>query len=302
MEEKFGKTKTALTVFGVILFLAFLAYVGWGYWSLKQVNRSYRESWYAARSLLDASLQNLAEMKRGNLNLAEALQNERNKVALFDNQLRSLIGQVGDLTGTVGVLDKLSKTDPELLKKYSKVYFLNENYVPVQLALIDEQYIYDKDKPQQIHKQVWPFLEGLLEAAQQNQQDLKVLSGYRSFNTQAKVKSGYKFVYGSGANQFSADQGYSEHQLGTTVDFTTSEIEESLVDFEGTDGYRWLRENAHKYGFIMSYPENNGYYEFEPWHWRFVGRELATKLYNSNQHFYDLSQREIDGYLVKLFD
>ncbi|MEK7495870.1 MAG: D-alanyl-D-alanine carboxypeptidase family protein, partial [Patescibacteria group bacterium] len=64
----------------------------------------------------------------------------------------------------------------------------------------------------------------------------------------------------------------------------------------------WLTENAYKYGFILSYPKQNTYYRFEPWHWRFVGVALATKLHDGNKYFYDLSQREIDQYLVSIFD
>ncbi len=52
----------------------------------------------------------------------------------------------------------------------------------------------------------------------------------------------------------------------------------------------------------MSYPENNDYYEYEPWHWRFVGEDLARYLRNKNKYFYDLEQRKIDEYIPVLFD
>jgi len=60
--------------------------------------------------------------------------------------------------------------------------------------------------------------------------------------------------------------------------------------------------NAHKYGFTLSYPEGNQYYVFEPWHWRFVGEDLARDLKRDERHFYDLDQRAIDGYLLEIFD
>ena len=112
-------------------------------------------------------------------------------------------------------------------------------------------------------------------------------------------------TYGSGtANQFSADQGYSEHQLGTTLDFTTPVIKGALLSFAKTTAYTWMNDNAYKYGFVISYPKQNTYYEYEPWHWRFVGRELATYLHNIDNggYFYQLDQRFIDTYLVKIFD
>ncbi|MDO8660010.1 MAG: M15 family metallopeptidase, partial [Candidatus Parcubacteria bacterium] len=99
-----------------------------------------------------------------------------------------------------------------------------------------------------------------------------------------------------------ADQGYSEHQLGTTVDFTTPKIGGSFEKIDKEPAYQWLLENAHRYGFILSYPEGNSYYQFEPWHWRFVGVNLAIELKKQNINFYDMPQREIDTYLISIFD
>jgi D-alanyl-D-alanine carboxypeptidase len=109
-------------------------------------------------------------------------------------------------------------------------------------------------------------------------------------------------VYGSGANAFSADQGYSEHQLGTAADVTTNTLAGGLDGFDATPAYKWLTANAYKYGFILSYPQGNGYYEYEPWHWRFVGKKLARYLHTTNERFYDLDQRTIDSYLINIFD
>jgi D-alanyl-D-alanine carboxypeptidase len=132
--------------------------------------------------------------------------------------------------------------------------------------------------------------------------DLWVVSAYRSFGDQAALKGQYLTTYGSGANAFSADQGFSEHQLGTTLDFTTKGLGGGLDAFSSTPAYTWLKDNAHKYGFVMSYPPNNAYYVFEPWHWRFVGEKLADDLKDQNAYFYDWDQRKIDGYLVNIFD
>ena len=211
--------------------------------------------------------------------------------------------QILSLGNTVGTLEKLAKTDEELLKKYSKIYFLSENYRPAQLSAIDPKYLFNKEGAQ-IHTQVLPYLETMIEIARGRDIDLLIASAFRSFDTQASLKSEYKVVYGAGtANQFSADQGYSEHQLGTAVDFTTTAVGgTSSSRFQSDPAYRWLLDNAYKYGFALSYPEGNAYYKFEPWHWRFVGVELAKRLYINKEYFYDLGQREIDAYLVKLFD
>ncbi len=143
----------------------------------------------------------------------------------------------------------------------------------------------------------------MLDRAKQNGIEIYVYSGYRPFEEQAALKGQYAVTYGEGtANQFSADQGYSEHQLGTTVDLITPGIGGTLQGFDGTEAYAWLKDNAHRYGFTLSYPKENGYYIFEPWHWRFVGIGLAADLYNSGRNFYDLEQREIDEYLVDIFE
>ena len=216
----------------------------------------------------------------------------------------SFSGQIENISSTVGTLDKLAKTDKELLKKYSKVYFLNENYVPAKLTEVDDSYAFQQSGGNLlIQEQVWSHLKRLMDEAREDDVELLVVSAFRSFDTQASLKSEYKVLYGAGtANQFSADQGYSEHQLGTAVDFTTPEVGASFSKFLSSPAYEWLLNNAYKYGFILSYPENNTHYRFEPWHWRFVGVSLAEDLHDDGKYFYDLDQREIDTYLIKLFD
>lgn len=226
----------------------------------------------------------------------------RKKYTREKAKMSQLSEQVDAIEGKVGTLQKLSETDPELLKKYSKVYFLNENYAPESFAKIDKEYTSNPDEDYLFDAQIWPFLDDLLTAIQDDEVDLKITSAYRSFGSQANLKSTYKMIYGTGANKFSADQGYSEHQLGTTVDFSTSENNAVFSGFEKTAAYEWLLEHAYEYGFILSYPQGNAYYQYEPWHWRFVGRSLAEFLHEENKNFYDLDQREIDQYLISFYD
>jgi LAS superfamily LD-carboxypeptidase LdcB len=246
-------------------------------------------------TLIDSLQQELKITKTERDDFEQKYNEEKRRMDLFSLQIQGI-------QGTVGILEKLSQTDPELLKKYSKVYFLNDNYVPETFIKIESKYTYDSEKDYLIYEKIWPFLQDLLIAAENAGADIKIISAYRSFGTQSGLKSSYTMTYGSGANKFSADQGYSEHQLGTALDFTTPEIGATYLNFEKTPAYQWLLENAYKYGFILSYPENNTYYQFEPWHWRFVGRALAEKLHQEGKNFYDLDQREIDQYLISFFD
>jgi len=237
----------------------------------------------------------LAQAQRENEELSEILEEEQEKISDFEKDIKSI-------TKTVDTLEKLSKTDPELLQKYSKVYFLNEHYSPPELAEINTKFLAEKDEEELIHEEVEPFLDDMLEDALDDGINLKIVSAFRSFGEQSSLKSSYKVVYGAGsANQFSADQGYSEHQLGTAIDVTIA-ISTAFVNFESTAAYEWLLDNAYKYGFVLSYPKNNVYYQFEPWHWRFVGEDLARDLDKKNMFFYDMDQRDIDKYLVGIFD
>jgi D-alanyl-D-alanine carboxypeptidase len=244
---------------------------------------------YQATKLALASSTELAE------NLYASLTDEQRRNGDFQNQIE-------DLNDTVDELDKLANTDPELLDKYSKVFFLSDNYVPKALTGISDSYLYDSTRNLQFEKNSYYFLRRLMEAAEDDDVDLKIASAYRSFGEQAELKAGYKVVYGSGANAFSADQGYSEHQLGTTVDFTTKSLAGGLDGFSKTPAFAWLEKNAYKYGFILSYPSGNAYYQYEPWHWRFVGKDLADDLRDDDKNFYDLDQRTLDTYLGSIFD
>jgi len=240
------------------------------------------------------------EIALTNSNLAAALSLQAQNVGDIKERLEQ---QVGRVAGTVTTLQKLSTTDPELLAKYSKVFFLSENYAPARLTEIPESYRYSSTKAVSVHSDVWPRLKEMIDAARNSNINLFVSSGYRSFAEQKNLKSDYKVIYGAGtANQFSAEQGYSEHQLGTAVDFLTTGIGGDLDRFEGTPASQWLLANAYRFGFILSYPKNNRYYQYEPWHWRYVGVKLATDLHNQGKNFYDLDQRKIDEYLVNIFE
>jgi D-alanyl-D-alanine carboxypeptidase len=203
-------------------------------------------------------------------------------------------------TAVAAKLKRLSEVDKHVLAKYSKVYFLNEHYAPSGLAAINKKWLANGRAGLRLHRKADPFLDKMFKTMYSNGLSPRIVSAYRSFAYQSKLKAKYKKQYGSGANAFSADQGFSEHQLGTTVDIT--HFVDKMELFEKTGEYAWMQKNAYKYGFVLSYPKSNTYYTYEPWHWRFVGVALATRLHNENKHFYDLSQREINKYLLNMFE
>lgn len=267
-------------------------------------------AWFSRAGLAEAE-EKLAASQLSATELQAKLntvEEERNKLQELLNQAseeNSAFGKrLQDLASSVNLLDKLSKTDRELLQKYSSVYFLSENFVPDPLSPLDDELRARTGGDAMIHGDILPYLRSMMRAAKEDGAPLLVLSAYRSFGEQSAVKSSYKLTYGAGtANKFSADQGYSEHQLGSTIDFVTPENPTSLTtSFSGTSQYKWLLEHAHEFGFVISYPEGNAHFQFEPWHWRFVGVDLARYLHNDGKYFYDLDQREINAYLTRIFD
>lgn len=304
----YGDTMPWLPILSIALITSLLGN-GVFFWRLQQTETALHSTMVEASSqenilhaeLLAASstaadlLATLTTLTEEHEQLADDYRDERDRNEEFEDQIRSI-------TRTVGTLDKLAKIDKELLQKYSKVYFLNENFVPSSIKQIDNDNVLAGRDSQFFHGDALPFLERMITAAKRDDVELKVISAYRSFDMQTDLKGQFTQVYGSGANAFSADQGYSEHQLGTTVDVTDPATAGTFTTFKDTEAYAWLLDNAHEYGFTLSYPEGNSFYIFEPWHWRFVGEDLATYLHNKNLSFYDLDQRTLDSYLIKIFD
>ena len=131
------------------------------------------------------------------------------------------------------------------------------------------------------------------------QTDIEVLglniwiqSGYRSYNFQNGLYNNYVNRDGKdAADTYSARPGHSEHQTGLAFDLNTISS-----DFAYTPEGKWIHNNAYLYGFILRYPEgkeNITGYMYEPWHLRYVGKELAAKLYNNGdwitlEEYFDL--------------
>ncbi|MBQ2956710.1 MAG: M15 family metallopeptidase [Clostridia bacterium] len=127
-------------------------------------------------------------------------------------------------------------------------------------------------------------LEDMFEAALEDGIELLGVSGYRSYYTQKTIyerrleEMGEKHV-----SRYNAKPGHSEHQTGLAMDVGCPGYTDLTERFAKTDAYKWLRENAHLYGFIIRYTkdgEEETGYAFEPWHVRYVGDE-ATAIWES---------------------
>lgn len=136
------------------------------------------------------------------------------------------------------------------------------------------------------------FME-LKQAAYLDGIEINFMSGFRSYEEQIEVYKGWNEVYSDGqADRVSARPGHSEHQLGLAIDVNSIEF-----TFADTKEGKWLAENCYKYGFIIRYKEGTEHitgYMYEPWHIRYLGKELAEEV-----HFSGLTLEEylgIDSY------
>ena len=115
-------------------------------------------------------------------------------------------------------------------------------------------------------------------------------SAYRSEDYQATLYNGYVEQYGQAeADTISSRPGYSDHQTGLAADISDHDGATYLTqDMEYTPEGEWLKDHAHEYGFIMRYPkgkEDITGYAYEPWHFRYIGVDYATAIYNVDEFY-----------------
>ena len=122
---------------------------------------------------------------------------------------------------------------------------------------------------------------------------LTAVSGFRSSSYQSNLY--YNSLRKNGAaytNKYFAKPNHSEHQTGMAIDISAKSVGYDLVErFKNTKEGKWLAKNAHKYGFILRYKEGrekDAGFAFEPWHFRYVGEDVASYIYKNNLILEDL--------------
>jgi D-alanyl-D-alanine carboxypeptidase len=128
-------------------------------------------------------------------------------------------------------------------------------------------------------------LAALREAAATNGTPLGIVAAYRSYAQQADLYERRVSELGdSEAGSRVARPGHSEHQLGTTIDVTTEGETDVDQSWGATPAGQWVATHAHEFGFLLSYPPDGSdatCYDYEPWHLRYVGRDLAAAVIES---------------------
>jgi D-alanyl-D-alanine carboxypeptidase len=168
----------------------------------------------------------------------------------------------------------------------NKEYRLPEDYEPTDLINLTDVGVINSNASRVRSIIVASLLE-MVKAMKAAGVNYVVSSGYRSFLTQYGTYNYWiDYYHGdvSKADEISARPGYSEHQLGTTMDIVTGENGYVFDGYETTKLAKWLDANAYKYGFIMSYPKDKESitgYAHEGWHYRYIGVENAAKVKQS---------------------
>jgi len=166
---------------------------------------------------------------------------------------------------------------------------LHKNYVPnnlVEIEHIEIEKIEDINLVPKVSYIVFPYFIKMCFAARKEGFNIVINSGYRSYEDQQEIWNYYLEEIGLEETiKRVAPLGASEHQTGLAIDIGFIINGEYVSVEDRVEESKWLQENAHKYGFILRYPkdkEDITGYNYEPWHYRFVGVELATKLYEED--------------------
>lgn len=182
-----------------------------------------------------------------------------------------------DFYKNIKIIENPNRLDV-LVNKNNK---LPKNYIPNNLEVLDVKYAYEN---KYLQKEAKENFEKLSKDAALLGYKIIATSTYRTYDYQSELYDFYVKEKGlKYADNCSARPGHSEHQTGLAVDVEGSNA--SYDDFEESIEFNWMRENAHKYGFILRYPKGKEHitgFKYEPWHYRYIGKEIATIIYNKN--------------------
>lgn len=185
----------------------------------------------------------------------------------------------------------IQEDDTDVTMLINKFYALPEGYVPADLVPLDKYACVQggdfscQDVEQiELRKEVYDAYIEFCDAASKENINIRAIAGYRSYDYQAGLWNYNASVYGEAyADEYYARPGQSEHNSGLCVDITFNGY--NYNEIENYDGYEWILNNAHKYGFILRYPKDKvdvTRYGYESWHFRYVGKEAAKVIYDND--------------------
>lgn len=200
----------------------------------------------------------------------------------------------GEMVGSVTSTSSFESSLPlELTTIGSKQYLvdkshrLDSSYVPENLTT---PYLNSSTDVIQLEEECGNQAKAMKDAASNEGIALIVSAGYVSYKEQDELyKSTVSLVGETQASTTIPEAGCSENQLGLAIDFTSDASQASpTLDFANSDAYAWLVQHAHEYGFILRYPEGKESitgYSYMPWHYRYVGVDVATAIYEKGADY-----------------
>jgi len=184
-----------------------------------------------------------------------------------------------------------------LIKNIEQIPFINLNFQAeknqdnrilghLPYAEIPKEKLVQIEPNIEVHIDMRDSLLNMRKEARKDGIYLVFLSGYRSINLQKDIFYSLKSIRNQEAAErarVSAPPGYSEHSTGFAIDIgdATQRETDFEKDFENTDAFRWLKKNAAKFHFKLSFNKDNKYIDYEPWHWRYEGSIEALKVFES---------------------
>lgn len=205
------------------------------------------------------------------------LNNEMSLEAGYFNQIEQVNGK------------NIIKNPLNVLALVNKQYALPDGYIPNDLVRPNVMFSFGNQDIEKsyMRKEAAQALEKMFLDAQSSGLTLQAVSGYRSFERQVALFDAEVSRVGRDlAVQAVAVPGNSEHQTGLAMDISSESANLNLSEqFESTEEGKWLAANAHRFGFILRYPKGKEAitgYQYEPWHFRYVGEKAAKLIFKKN--------------------
>lgn len=207
---------------------------------------------------------------------------------LEDSLLKNKVDYLKDTTYEDQEGKLIVKNTNDILVLANKKRNLPSDYIPEDLVIPNVNFSFKEDIPKRyLKKEAAHALENLFEDGKKNNIILYAVSGYRSYNRQKNLFDNKSNKIGpEEANLLVAFPGQSEHQTGLAMDVSSESANFALEEyFEDTEEGKWLKDNAHKSGFIIRYKKDTTDitgYSYEPWHIRYVGKDVAREIYKED--------------------
>ena len=216
-------------------------------------------------------------------NLERYIEYKNNNPSLSDEDVIIKVNIGLDYKFYTYINDADTSKDYKLL--VNKYYKLGKDYAFNDLEEINSEYFINGNLyVRKLRKDAKEAFEKLSKDSIANGTPVYGQSGYRPYSMQESLYNNAVDSMGrDAADNDTARPGHSEHQTGLAIDVSSTKSG-NMLNFINTDSYTWMKDNAHKYGFILRYTE--GYenihgFIFEPWHYRYVGVDIATDMYKN---------------------